>query len=688
LASFAVKSLAFSMFVLLLAMPAWAAISRPANHFCAASGTSCTLGAVNGGDLIVCQGYRSGSTTAPALPNNNTNLLTKATTTGGTPGVERIWWRWAAGSSDTGSGTSTNATTVSCLAYAGASGIGGSQSNAAKTSTTVDYPAITMTDSSGASWVATFAGDSAAVPDCGSDTSTVATAGTAPAVRACDTGAGVTGHTDKTVSITSGTYVSAVVEILAAPAICSGGCPTHVQTRVWGTNDGGQTLSSMKYTLPNPVLANNGVLCGLSYETPSVTSAITDNIGTNTWTQEASCNDGSRVHKIYYSKNTAAGTQTLTVTLSAAEYNLHLACSEFYNVGDVDGTPSCTPGTTGPTIPAGAITTTQDNSLVYSYVMDEGSLCCLTAITSWVANPGFNLLPPSRHVGYATEWFAWGSHGGINPTMTANQTSPDAFGHAAIALKYAAGTGTAPTIVPRIAYQISESLNAAAYTVQFPCAGCNLIVTRTAESTAQNNITSVTDTDSNTYSKVAAPSTYPQMYYAPNATVTNNNSRTMTFNNANSGVTAIAVISGIVGADTSPLGAVATATPPDQTHIGGSSCPGISGSDMDHAPDITTTRANSLVMTVVNNGTGPECALVGAGYVFDSTWYPGQDDSSTAFLESSSGYGHIQAGSIATYDFHWNLANAAISGSSPLAAEFKSHAAASGVRKRIIVTSE
>jgi len=681
------KRLALIVFVLLCSLPSWAAISRSANQKCAASGTSCTLGAVNGGDLIVCQGFRNNSTTAPALPNNNTNLLTKATTSGGTPGVERIWWRWAANSSDTGSGTSTNATTVSCLAYSGAGGIGGSQSNAAKTSTTVDYPAITMTDSSGASWVATFAGDSAAAPTCGSDTSSVTTAGTGPATTACDTGAGVTAHTDKTGSITSGTYVSAVVEILVAPPVCSGTCPTHVQTRVWGSNDGGQTLSSMKYTLQNPVLANNGVLCGLSYDTTSVTSAITDNIGTNTWSQQASCNDGTRVHKIYYSKNTAAGTQTLTVTLSAAEYNVHFACSEFYNVGDVDGTPSCTAGTTGPTIPAGAITTTQDKSLVYSYAVDEAGLCCTGAVTAWVPGPSFNLLPPSRHLGHATQWFAWGSHGAINPTLTANQATHDSFGAAAVALK-AVASGTAPTIVPRIVYQISESLNAAAYTVQFPCPGCNLIVTRTAESTTQNNITSVTDTDNNTYSKVTAPSTYPQMYYAPNATVTNNNSRTMTFNNANSGVTAIAVISGIVGADTSPLGAVATATPPDQAHIGGSSCPGAAGSDIDHSPDITTTRANSLVMAVVNNGTGPECALVGAGYVFDSTWYPGQDDSSTGYLESSSGYGHINAGAIATYNFHWNLANASLSGASPMAAEFKSPAAAAGGRKRIIVTSE
>jgi hypothetical protein len=489
--------------------------------------------------------------------------------------------------------------------------------------------------------------------------------------------------------------LSATVEINAQSTLtaCTGSpCPTLVQHVSYG-GAAGQTYTTMKFHLPNPTLGgsqsqgdttNNLLICGVSWDT-AATATFSDN-KSNSWVDGPTSSDGTRKIALKYVLGVAAGTQDLTLTLSAAEYNIHFECSEFYNVATssaVDGTATSTSGTTGPTIPAGSITTTTNNDLIYYYAIDDGWLCC-TAVSAWQVGNGFNLLSADRHLGHAAQYAVWGSNGAINPTMMAQQGTHDTFGAAAIAFK-AATAGTAPSAGIRIKCLAHTSLNAAAYKTQFACPGANLIVTATAENTSQNSITSVTDDDSNAYTKISVGSDYPQMFYAANATLTNNNSRIMTFNNANSGVTAIALIYGITGADTSPLGATATAAPPDQKAAGGANCPGAAGSDTDHSPDITTTRANSLVIAAENNGTGPECGLRGTGYVLDSTWYNGQDDSSTGLLESSSGYGHIYASSVATYDFHWDWANATLSGATPMAAEFKAPIAVSR-GKRVVVT--
>jgi hypothetical protein len=482
--------------------------------------------------------------------------------------------------------------------------------------------------------------------------------------------------------------LAATVEINAQSTLtaCTGSpCPTLVQHVSYGTNDGGQSYSTIRFHLPNPTLQGNLLICGVSWDL-AATATFSDN-KSNTWVDGPTSNDGTRKIMLKYVLGVAAGTQDLNLTLSAAEQEVHFECSEFYNVATssaVDGTASSASGTVGPIIPAGSITTTTNNDLIYYYAISDGLLCCTNPISAWQVGTGFNLLAADRHVGHAAQYAVWGSNGAINPTMTAQQGTHDKFGAAAIAFK-AASAGSAPPAGIRIKCLTRTALNAAAYKTQFACPGANLIVTATAENTTQNAITGVTDDDGNAYTKIGVPNDYPQMFYAANATLTNHNSRAMTFANANTATTAMALIYGITGADTSPLGATATAPAMDQKAAGGANCPGAPGSDTDHAPDITTTRPNSLVIAVENNGTGPECALRGTGYVLDSTWYNGQDDFSTGMLESSSGYGHIYAAAVATYDFHWDWANATLSGATPMAAEFKAPIVVPK-RKRVVVT--
>lgn len=380
------------------------------------------------------------------------------------------------------------------------------------------------------------------------------------------------------------------------------------------------------------------------------------------------------------------GTQDLTLTFSTTTADVHLRASEYYNVAvssAVDGTPSCTASTSnfGPSIAAGNITTTADNDLLYHYGVDGTGFCCTSAVTSYASGGGFNLLPSDRHIGHFAQHFAWGGHGTINPTMTVNGSS-DAFDSAAIAFK-AASAGTAPGSGIRIVRQFHTNNDAsgADYAFQWPCSG-NLTVFTQGESNAYHTVTSVTDSDSNSFTGVSRSSGEPYMYYAANQTCSSPNTRTMVVHGNVGGSTGTDVVYDIVNAATSPYDTRASNLV-NQSNAGGSTCViGSPDSSTDHAPDITPTSAPGIAIVVAEEGTGPRCALSGTGYIADMGWYTGATDNST-LMDNGNGHGHYYYSSTSTLDFHWLWANGTTSGGYALAVTFKASATAGGVRKRV-----
>ena len=116
--------------------------------------TSATVPAHTVGDIIIVFAYRTGSTTPPTLPSGYTSILTK---TGATCSA-RLGYKIATSTSDT-SGTWTNSSALVCHVYtsslygSGSSvAIGGSASSNS-TTVTVNFPALTMTNGGGTSWV-------------------------------------------------------------------------------------------------------------------------------------------------------------------------------------------------------------------------------------------------------------------------------------------------------------------------------------------------------------------------------------------------------------------------------------------------------------------------------------------------------------------------------------------------------
>ena len=194
-----------------------------------ATGTNsiASMPAHQAGDLLLFFAFRDGNVTAPSLPSDYTNILTGSDSD--LVSSCRVGYKIAASGSET-SGTWTNATGLICHVYRGVdqtTPIGGSKAYSYfdTGNNTVNYRVITMTDTSGASWVAGFAGHAAT--NTSLETAPTGMTNRTNVVDATDeaaghdTNGGVTSWTTKTVSVggTTASWCSAVVEILANPTI-------------------------------------------------------------------------------------------------------------------------------------------------------------------------------------------------------------------------------------------------------------------------------------------------------------------------------------------------------------------------------------------------------------------------------------------------------------------------------------
>jgi hypothetical protein len=186
--------------------------------------TSANLPAFLPGDIAVVHAFRSGNATAPTLPAGWTSINTGTTTTTGA----RIGYRILV-AGDTTTGTWTNATRVTVSIYRGQSlaygnGVNPASATSSAVSTTVTYPALTLTRTDGTSWVLGVAGhrstDTAIETPPTGMVLRADSLGTSEAA-AHDTGGGVAswGSTNVSVGGTSSGWVSFVVEIAAQPAL-------------------------------------------------------------------------------------------------------------------------------------------------------------------------------------------------------------------------------------------------------------------------------------------------------------------------------------------------------------------------------------------------------------------------------------------------------------------------------------
>jgi len=654
----------------------WSAISEVTAAECTAAANKCNLGAHLFGDIEIGISTRANNT-APAIPANYKQIYRA----GGSTWSLTVAYRVLNGT-ETTTGTFTNGTTTSALVLRGADisfpAIGG-QGAYSTAGVTIKYcgtdggtgcGTLSFTRSDGTSWLIGVGSCASCTAGNVAPTGMTLNSGISTTTLAISTtGAGVSAWTTQSVTVTTTGSIRAVTfEILAAPAAfstCSTNCPTLIQDRNYGSNDGNGNITDLYFAMPEPAVGGTGnlLICGYDYDGtvaggPTLTMA--DDGSGNSWTVDPVSDDGVHLVGFAYAPNVSAGTQNLHVHLSGSGApQWHMRCSEFAHVGAVHGSPTGISNGNTPVVNLGSVSATA-NDLIYTVASPtDGYFGSATTNPVFAAQPGWNLLSPDP-------WQATMGAFAIPATTTSYVVSAllqQPTGHtaqiAAILFNNSA-SGTLPSAGMRIAcmgYTTDGSGTASPWITQAPCpitwSTPNLIVVTSNSDTCCTM--TITDTDSNTYHK-APDVTGDQMFYAGTA-FANSNTRYMKLTMSVSTRQPPLQWYIITGADASPYDIDGEAVG-SQTVAGGATCASTVGANT--SVSITPTAATGMIFIVNNNGHGPECAAAGSGNVFDAWWYSGQGDGDAGFT-ASSGYGHRHStGAIPqTFTFWW--ANSAAS---------------------------
>lgn len=223
--------------------------------------TTATIPTHQAGDLMIIWAFRSGSNSTPTVPTGWTSIKTNVTNSAGAVAA----WKIAVSSTDT-SGTWTNATGLVCMVYRGTNQtapIGGSATNTAA-STTVNYPALTMTVTNGSSWVVGVAAHRSTnttieTPPTGM-TNRADLVGGSDEVVGHDTNGGVSSWSSTNVSVggTSSGWASVTFELVALVltsfSTFTDPMTGNIQnTSIWGGNFGTLSWSPSGFTITNPI---------------------------------------------------------------------------------------------------------------------------------------------------------------------------------------------------------------------------------------------------------------------------------------------------------------------------------------------------------------------------------------------------------------------------------------------------
>jgi hypothetical protein len=500
--------------------------------------------------------------------------------------------------------------------------------------------------------------------------------------------------------------------LLCVPAFAA--TPVMVHDYGIGTNSGGKIGSVFHYQLPDPngTLAGNKLICGISFTgISSVTVSITDD-GSNSYTQEQKQSDATSGYTYgIWATAAATGTKLLTVTLSTAEFNFHMRCTQFAHVSLTLDKAFFGSNITGPNVVAASQTTTNAGDLIYQFVAngDQGNGFGFVVLTTNFENAtGFNLLSPNLELGNAGQWGVQAAAGAIAPTMIVNQVgaTPDHFDTAAIAL-VADTSGTLPSgmyVQMEGVFTIPNSI-ASPRAEQIPCSTGDLLVFEGTTDPAAfdlyhgntNGTTGWTDTDGNTYNAYLVTghtASTGQIVSASNVVCPDTNSHIVqvAFTDAGSpDPVHWFVVKGAGARDTSlasaaAIGAGAGNTAGCTTGIcwaianqgtkatSASACSNDVNSNT--GIQVTPSTSKGILFVAGYTGQGPTACVLGSstGVLNTATWFPTEDDACCGLLDSSSIYDiavYSSTAQITVQDNWTNNAAAAASAAGYLAVAFK-----------------
>jgi len=580
-----------------------------------ASATTVTIPAHQANDIIIIEAVR-GATTFATLPAGYTNILTKASTSG-SPVSMRIGWKVATSTSDT-SGTWTNASELVCHVYRPGAGkrltIGASASNTSANST-VDYPALTLMDTSGASWVAGFVACAntsegiATAPTGMTNESTVA--GATYAAAGHDTEGPVSSWSDQTVNATgtAAKTVSATIEIVELGA---GSTPTQMVQHVAGNGNcysrgksGGSTAAPFNLPWPNYVGAGNCLVLGMSWDSGTAVSSISDNID-GTWAAasvsasgggSSSGNLDSGIFVLPNATSDGATQRIIKVKFAAAVRTFQYNMTEFYNIATSSPVVGTSHSDNAVSTSTGSLTPSVSGSIIWAYYAKSGaSNVPGSLVTDIFPSSPMTLLDgniawanAADSMTAATACYYQASAAALNPTINVPGNA-DTWNCLAVALQIDASKGTAPPsgirIVKALHFSTMHYPAPGTFTLLCPCVG-NL---RTVMTTDTNTtLTGIKDSEGNSWTADLAGN---NQWYYPNASANANLTLAQT---VTSGSTTLSWrFLDIIGADPSPY---AGATNENQTVNGLST--------FTASPSPSPTAAPGITIANIVLGQGP-----------------------------------------------------------------------------------
>jgi hypothetical protein len=452
------------------------------------------------------------------------------------------------------------------------------------------------------------------------------------------------------------------------------GTPTLVQHLSSSSNEqNGLRGNDFRFTLPDPVLAGNCLILGVTFGADPFSvatdiTAIADSSG-DAWATVpviTATDNGTAKSAIFVRPNATAGIHTITVTLNAPVTLFQYTVSELNDidtVSPVNGAMARTAAVAGGGVSTGNLTPGNNDArggnLIWAYFADD-STPFATVPTNYAPVAGFKLLDGSigtnsSQLPHGSMYIVQTTAALITPSMTLTGGGNDTWSGLAVALRAkAAGSAPPPGIRIRSLIHETAAQPPATWAMQFPSAG-NLLVIRV---NGDPNLTSITDSKLNTYVKAAggAGSVEPQIWYAANATPDNALKVTLHFSARPANRTVL--LYDVLGAATSSPVDVSVDNRDDAAP--GTRLP----FELPNSPTITPVSANGLTIAGIGLGIGPVDGFGGAapaGAIMDFVYYTFDEDSDR--MDSGDGAAHFFNPDKSTENWSWHIPNVGSNGS-------------------------
>lgn len=385
------------------------------------------------------------------------------------------------------------------------------------------------------------------------------------------------------------------------PPSSGSGQPTLQQIFVSSSNPsgvGGDTGSAFTHTLAAPIGAGNTVIFTASYP-HGISASITDNNG-NSWGSAAKSVDagtGNFILSTWVLIGANAGLTTFELNIGAtAEQPVSFVIEEWNNITAVDVTAGAA-SQSGSTLSTGSMTTTVNGDLIRAFYHPAANIGGNP--TSWAAAASWTLMDGdiawNSNQGYpkASQFIIQSAHGAINPTITINGDTGDAFNCVAVALKSgAAGTMYSGCRVLKHVEFTCNALASASWRLQTPTLGNLRLFGTTVGISGGIQLDSVTDSESNTWANVTT-SGFVQAALLQNSVVNQNLISTINWGAGSTGSSPTIDFYDIVNAKTS--GQPGTVVSNGLTGESGSA------TTYPNQPTMTPSQLGSVILAWLNN---------------------------------------------------------------------------------------